>query len=312
MRTTASLRGPVAWREALRIGVACAVLAAVQACAPPERKPASAPCRPPVEPVNWNGLHDDAASTRLKILFDAHQASRSTDQVTLAQVLAEDEARRTEVMAMLKGGALGMPRDFFYAGTLFLYSTCADHHKLAMDLARRAWERGIAEAWSLYGQAAVRLLQSQGVKPEYQSNSLHKWLDLDPINRKYNKVEEGVFRIPLKLPLSLEAERESLEQAVLEAQRLAHGGMKSAGGGRTTPESMFDRAAIFDDEAVFAKVLEQLQAGMAGASYDRPCAMMTERTLAALSPTLAARRDPKMAGGENFVKLLTQAIEQGR
>jgi hypothetical protein len=289
----------------IRIGRrAAAAMAATLliSCGGPGTQSGGSPCRPPAQTVNFNGTFDEAASARLQALCDAQAASRASDQATLSELVKTDEARRVEVMAMLHDGRLAAPRDLHLAGTLFYYSTCADHLRLAMELARRAWERGSADSWALYVRTARRYLEMRGTKAPTEASGDRTWANLDAVTRQFDTVEPGVFRVPLKLPSSLEAQRGSLEGAVLSAQRMARN--TAPGSGKST----LDRAAIFDDEAAYGKVLDQIAAGRA--ATDLPGAVLAERTLVALSLELAAKRDPSISGNENYVRMLAQALQK--
>ena len=287
-------------------------IAILISCGAPAPRSVVESCRPPVQTVNFNGTADDAASARLQALCDAQTSSRASERATLSELVKADEVRRAEVLTMLHEGRLAAPRDFHLAGTLFFYSTCADHLRLALDLARHAWERGSAESWPLYVRTARRWLETQGIKAAGESDGARTWSNLDAVNQRFNKTEEGVYRVPLKLPSSLEAERESIQNAIRAAQRLARNDTPNSAHDSVPNKSQFDRAAIFDDEAAYGKALDQLAPAEHAAPARLPCAVLAERTLVALSPTLAAKRDPSAAGDENYVRLLARALEKKR
>ena len=289
----------------LRFLLALPALVLLAGCSRPAQAPLPSPCVPPVAEVNWNGLHDEQASARLKILYDGLMASRANPDVTLAQLVQQDTQSRTETMAMLKEGRIVTARDFYEAGSIFLYGTCPDHHVLALRLARRAWERGVGEAWALYGQAAVRHLRDGGREPRYENGLFRSWLDLDSVDQEFWKVEEGVFNVPLKLPTALEIERNTFEEAVLTAQRRVNAFARANGWTAQLKESFLDRAGIFDDRTPYEKTIRQMRSVPAKeALKDPPPALLEERALIALSPPLSG-----YAG--DFADLLARALARG-
>jgi hypothetical protein len=274
-------------------------------CSGPARAPLPTPCTPPVAEVNWNGLHDEQASVRLKVLYDGLMASRANPDVTLAQLVQQDTQSRTEAMAMLKEGRLVTARDYFHAASIFVCGTCADHHVLALKLARRAWERGIGEAWGPYGQAAVRHIRDGGREPKYENGLFRSWLNLNPVNQEFWKVEQGVFRVPLKLPTTLESDRPALEEAVLAAQRSVMAFARRNGWEALCRESLLDRAGIFEDRSPYEKTLRQMRSVPAKeALKDVPPALLEERALIALSPALSGQT-------QDYAGLLAHALARG-
>ena len=280
-------------------------VASLWGCSRPARTPLPTPCTPPVAEVNWNGLYDEQASARLKVLYDGLMASRANPDVTLAQLVQQDTQSRTEAMAMLKEGRIVTARDFYQAGSIFLYGTCPDHHMLALKLARRAWERGIGEAWGPYGQAAVRHIRDGGREPEYENGLFRSWLNLDSVNQEFWKVEEGVFNIPLKLPTALESERHTFEEAVLAAQRRVIAFALANGWTAHLKESFLDRAGIFEDRAPYEKTIRQMRSMPAKeALKDMSPALLEERALIALSPALSGQT-------QDYAGLLARALARG-
>jgi hypothetical protein len=137
---------------------------------------ANLPCDPVIENVRFDGGPDVKISERLKTLFDEDQrfASESTAWTHPERVLRElgqdfikqreDEARayRVEVLQLLQQGKITRAEDLYHAAMIYQHGTCADHFKLANELAERSMTLGYQPARWLYAASRDRYLLAVG------------------------------------------------------------------------------------------------------------------------------------------------------
>ena len=146
----------------------------------------SLPCDPVIEGVRFDGQPDTKVSERLKTLFDEDQrfASEPVDWADPERVLrklgedfikrADDEARhhRIEVLQFLREGTIALAADLYHAAMIYQHGTCAEHFKLANDLAERSMALGYQPARWLYAASRDRYLLAVG-QPQQFGTQLH-------------------------------------------------------------------------------------------------------------------------------------------
>ena len=146
----------------------------------------SLPCDPVIENVRFDGEPDTKTSERLKILFDEDQRYASepadwTDPELLLHQLGQDfltkreeEARthRVEILQLLQQGKITQAVDLYHAAMIYQHGTCADHFKLANELAERSMTLGYPPARWLYAASRDRYLLAVG-RPQEFGTQLH-------------------------------------------------------------------------------------------------------------------------------------------
>ena len=146
----------------------------------------SLPCDPIVENIRFDGEADATTSDRLKTLFEADQRFASepvdwTDPERLLRQLgldfikkAEEEARqrRVEVLKLLQQGKITRAPDLYHAAMIYQHGTCADHFRLANELAERSMDLGYVPAHWLYAASRDRYLLAIG-RPQQFGTQLH-------------------------------------------------------------------------------------------------------------------------------------------
>lgn len=271
--------------------------------------PAPSPCKPAVQGVVWDGTADPAVSRQMKAIAEADGADRSTSGITLATLLANDEARRVEALSYLQEGKIAAPADLFHAAAIFARGTCPDHLELAVRLARRAWERGSAEAWALYVQTGVRWMEAQGKKPRVEEGRLRAWPVLEDLNQRLWSKGDGTFAVPLKLPATLEPKRAELEAAVRSATRKLRQWARGNGWECQVEEGFIDRVAVLESKAGLDRVVNQLRETAPADPVDPFLAgLLQYRALVILSPEAAANLHPAFSGALGWEQLLTMAM----
>ena len=146
----------------------------------------SLPCDPVIENVRFDGKPDAETSERLKILFDEDQqpGPEPTDWTDPEHLLsqlgpdfmkqAEDESRRRRVVVLklLQQGKITLAPDLYHAAMIYQHGTCADHFKLANELAERSMNLGYQPARWLYAASRDRYLVAVGC-PQQFGTQLH-------------------------------------------------------------------------------------------------------------------------------------------
>lgn len=121
-------------------------------------------------------------------------------------------------------------------------------------------------------------------------------------------VEEGVFKVRLIVPESLEHERNGLEFFLLGAQRRIVDFAKLHGWKDLTSEGFFDRAEIYDTKESFDKALARI-AGVAEQEFPKTySAALENRVLIAVSPTIYSENYPEGVEEDSYEKLLAHEI----
>lgn len=122
-------------------------------------------------------------------------------------------------------------------------------------------------------------------------------------------IEKGIFRIPLALPPSLEPRRESLEKAMLEAQRRLKRFASEYGWGVHVGESFADRAEIFDDKEKFDLALKEITGTDQSVEFPRTfSAALEHRVLLCVSPPLYRKNYPEGIEEHAYEKLITHEM----
>jgi hypothetical protein len=126
---------------------------------------------------------------------------------------------------------------------------------------------------------------------------------------KSRLVEEGVFRVPLVLSLSLKPRRRQFERTLLAAQRRIVRFAEKHGWKDLTRQRFFDRAQIFDAKADFDKALARVTGLPASTVFPKTYSAALEcRVLMAVSPELYAENYPEGVEEGSFEKLLAHEI----
>lgn len=123
------------------------------------------------------------------------------------------------------------------------------------------------------------------------------------------QVETGVYVIPLEISPSLESDRPTLEQALLDAQRRLRAFARRHGWERHARESFADRAIIFDDKGAFDRALINLSGLPAPTAFPLTySAALEERVLLSVSPALYRQNYPDGDEDAAFEKLLAHEM----
>jgi len=122
-------------------------------------------------------------------------------------------------------------------------------------------------------------------------------------------VEPGIYKIPLVLPESLEAQRGSLEQSLLNAQRRLREFALGNGWGHFVEERFAHRAEIYDDQRSFVQAL--LTAAGADSSTELPkevSAALEKGVFMSVSPAVYSRIYPEGIEEAAFEKLIAHEM----
>lgn len=101
-----------------------------------------ASCQPYIGRVTFGVTLDAGASREMARIVALDQAARQPGQIDWAVVAREDEARRTQALALLRAGRLSSAADYFNAALVFQHGNCPQHYQLAHLLAGQALARG--------------------------------------------------------------------------------------------------------------------------------------------------------------------------
>lgn len=127
--------------------------------------------------------------------------------------------------------------------------------------------------------------------------------------KEAQRIEEGVYIVPLVLPLSLESKRMQFEQILLRAQRRIVRFAERHGWRNLATERFFDRAEIFDVKADFDKALAGVAELPASTVFPKTYSAALEcRVLMAVSPELYAKNYPVGIEEDSYEKLLAHEI----
>jgi hypothetical protein len=122
-------------------------------------------------------------------------------------------------------------------------------------------------------------------------------------------VEDGVYRVQLILPESLEHERRELELFLLGAQRRIANFAELHGWKDLTRESFFDRAEIYDSKEAFDRALAKIAGATEQIEFPKTySAALENRVLMAVSPALYSENYPEGVEEGSYEKLLAHEI----
>ena len=77
-------------------------------------------------------------NARIAVLLEQDQADRKgfpNTTLSWKEINLRDEARREEILSMMKRGELRTAQDFFYSAVIFHHGQTSDHYRLAASLA---------------------------------------------------------------------------------------------------------------------------------------------------------------------------------
>jgi len=123
------------------------------------------------------------------------------------------------------------------------------------------------------------------------------------------RIGEGVYIVPLTLPLSLEPERMQFEQILLETQRRIVRFATKHGWKDLAKERFFDSVKIFDVKSDFDKALAEVTGLPASTVLPETYSAALERgVLMAVSPELYSKNYPLGIEKDSYEKLLAHEI----
>jgi len=127
--------------------------------------------------------------------------------------------------------------------------------------------------------------------------------------KKPRRSAEGIYIVPLALPLSLESKRGQLEQTLVNAQSRIVKFAKRYGWRDLAMDSFFDRAEIFDTKEDFDKAIANLTRMPASTVFPKTySAALEQGLLMAVSPELYAENYPEGIERDSYEKLLAHEI----
>jgi len=122
-------------------------------------------------------------------------------------------------------------------------------------------------------------------------------------------IEPCVFKVPVKLPSSLQSQREKYEESVLNAQRIVREFASANKWENLLKDSIFDRVEIYDDKEEFNRrgfsLTGEDSSTKIPATY---CAALERRVLITVSPELFERVNPKFVEEGFFEKVMAHEI----
>lgn len=127
--------------------------------------------------------------------------------------------------------------------------------------------------------------------------------------KEARRIEEGVYIVPLALPLSLESKRIQFEQMLLGAQRRTVRFAERHGWKDLATERFLDSAEIFDVKADFDKALAGVAGLPASTVFPKTYSAALEcRVLMAVSPELYAKNYSVGIEEDSYEKLVAHEI----
>lgn len=122
-------------------------------------------------------------------------------------------------------------------------------------------------------------------------------------------IEQGVYKIPLVLPKSLESQRHELEQTLLAAQRRLRSFAIQYGWRNLIKESFADRAEIYDDKNKFDQRFLKLHGENLSTKLPKAVsAALEKRVFISVSPELYSQNYPEGIEDKFFEKLITHEM----
>jgi len=126
---------------------------------------------------------------------------------------------------------------------------------------------------------------------------------------KPRRIEEGVYRVQLVLPESLENERRELELFLLGAQKRIANFSELHGWKDLTRESFFDLTEIYDRKEAFDRALAKVAGASVQIEFPKTySAALENRVLMAVSPVLYSENYPEGIEKNSYEKLLAHEI----
>jgi len=122
-------------------------------------------------------------------------------------------------------------------------------------------------------------------------------------------IEEGVYRIPLVLPKSLEPKRNGLEKELVAAQRRLRNFAVQNGWGNLVKESFADRAEIYTKQNKFIQAVIKITGENPATKFPKAfSACLEKRMFLSVSPELYSRIYPEGIEDKSFEKLITHEM----
>ena len=126
---------------------------------------------------------------------------------------------------------------------------------------------------------------------------------------KPQKIEEGVYKIPLVLPMSLESQRYELEQTLLAAQRRLRSFAIQYGWSDLIKENFADHAEIYDDKNKFDQRFLKLHGEDLSTKLPKAVsAALEKKVFISVSPKLYNQNYPEGIEERSFEKLITHEM----
>ena len=123
------------------------------------------------------------------------------------------------------------------------------------------------------------------------------------------KIKEGVYKIPLMLPKSLESQRYDLEQAFLAAQKRLRSFAIQYGWDGLVQDNFIDRAEIYDDKNKFDQRFLKLHGEDLSIKLPKAVsAALEKRVFVSVSPELYSQNYPDGIEENSFEKLITHEM----
>ncbi|GAB5494290.1 MAG: hypothetical protein Phog2KO_45050 [Phototrophicaceae bacterium] len=157
-------------------------------------------CNPQVNDVRFDGEYDPEVSLRIYELYQADQAMREPNlDSDIEQLIADDLARREEIIVYLQNGLITRASDLYYSALIFQHGNCSEHYQLASNLALQAYELGYTNAGWLYTASTDRYLLSVGQVQRYgtqYTTNIQGNFVLCPVNLETTDTNRAEFGLP--------------------------------------------------------------------------------------------------------------------
>jgi len=172
-------------------------------------------CEPPIESIRFAEETDGLVAHRLRILFQADQASRQVESPDWDALLIEDRQRRVEILGYLQQGKVNDPESLYYTAFIFQHGNCSDHYQLANQVAERALKAGYERARWIYAASLDRYLRSIGEPQKYGTQYIvraNKW-ELQPFDPTTTDEERRDYNVPALAQLLAHADQMNTKNA---------------------------------------------------------------------------------------------------
>ena len=157
-------------------------------------------CVPAVENAQFGApdtTEGRSITTRVKELFDADQAARTSNEIESVVLFMEDQQWRIETMKYLEQGQIIAAESLCYAAIIFQHGDCPEHYMFANQLAKYSMERGYKAAVWIYAASLDRYLINTG-QPQKFGTQYHlvddQWelMEVDPETTDEERQRYGV------------------------------------------------------------------------------------------------------------------------